>query len=160
MQRRLAAVAVALVVSACAAPPTATEAQGHAGHESPDTAAPETPHPSVPDGADGSIDLVTEFAFGGSGVSPAEALDAQSSQPVLVTGLLLRDAEGGIWFCSELDPSADPPSCGTPRLWVIEFPAEEAVFDPANAGSTGMRTEEGVTWVRDQQLFGVVYPAP
>ena len=155
------------LLAACGSRGTATEpsptssALDHGGHDdSPASGVSGTPHPSVPEGADGSIDLVTDFAFGGSGVSPAEALAVASSQPVLITGVLLRDAQGGIWFCDELDPAADPPACGSPRLWVTAFPSEQAVFDPANAGTTGMRTEDGVTWVRNQQLFGVVHPAP
>ena len=97
--------------------------------------------------------------LGGTGVRTAEALEAASSQPVLVTGILLRDADGGTWFCDALDDS-DPPTCASPRLWVTNFPADEAVFAPENAESTGAQAAGDVTWVPEQQLYGVVHPAP
>lgn len=78
---------------------------------------------------------------------------------MLVTGILLRDVDGGIWFCDALDDS-DPPTCASPRLWVTNFPADEAVFAPENAENTGAQTHGGVTWVPNQQLYGVVHPAP
>jgi hypothetical protein len=96
---------------------------------------------------------------GGTGVRTDEALAVASSQPVLVTGILLRDVDGGIWFCDALDDS-DPPTCASPRLWVTNFPADEAVFAPENAENTGAQTHGGVTWVPNQQLYGVVHPAP
>ena len=162
MRSAFPALVLAALLGACAgsaATPRTPTDEGHGAHADASGAAA-TPHPSVPAGANGSIDLVTEFAFGGGGVRTAQALAALSSQPVLLTGVLVRDADGGIWFCDELDPAATPPTCVSPRLWVLDFPADGAVFDPANASSTGMRTEGDVTWVPNQQLFGVVHPAP
>ncbi len=163
MRPALPALVLAALLGACAGSPPATPtAPADGGHEAHGDAsgAPATPHPSVPAGADGSIDLVADFAIGGSGVRTAQALAALSSQPVLLTGVVLRDADGGIWFCDELDPAATPPTCGSPRLWVLDFPTDGSVFDPANASSTGVRTQGDVTWVSNQQLFGVVHPAP
>ena len=159
---RAALVATALL-AACAATqaPAATPTptgDPHAGHDPAGSGGLATPHPSAPAGADGTIDLEAEFVFGGSGVSVAQALETASSQPVLVTGWLVRDAEGGIWFCDALD-GADPPDCGHPRLSVASFPSDGAVFAPENAETTGSTTSGGVTWVPDQQLFGVVHPA-
>ena len=39
------------------------------------------------------------------------------------------------------------------------FPADESVFEPENARGTGSQTEGGVTWIPNQQLYGVVHPA-
>ena len=37
---------------------------------------------------------------------------------------------------------------------------DESVFEPENARGTGSQTEGGVTWITNQQLYGVVHPAP
>ena len=153
-----AALAAALQLAACSTAPAPT-VDPHAGHPAGVSGAPGTPHPSALEGADGSIDLESDFAVGGSGVSTAEGLEVASSQPVLLTGVLMRDADGGIWFCDAIE-EGDPPSCGRPRLWVRNFPADQAVFAPENAESTGAQTAGGVTWVPKQQLYGVVHPAP
>ena len=92
--------------------------------------------------------------------SVAEALEAASSQPILVNGVLLRDAEGGIWFCERLDDADGPPACGHPTLWVTNFPPDGTIFEPENARGAGSQTDGGVTWIPNQQLFGVVHPAP
>jgi hypothetical protein len=154
---RAAVLATALLLAACSAPPAPT-ADPHGGHVAA-SGAPGTRHPSAPEGADGSIELESDFVLGGGGMPAADALEAASSQPMLVNGILLRDADGGIWFCDALD-DGDPPTCASPRLWVTNFPADEAVFAPENAMSTGARTAAGVTWVPGQHLFGVVHPAP
>jgi hypothetical protein len=170
MSRTAAAVVVAVVAAACSAsPPPSAEShavhtpgtspsadESHAGHESGPSG---TPHPSAPAGADGTIVLADELAMGGSGISVAEALDLASSQPVLVNGILLRDPEGAIWFCTALG-DGESPACGHPTLSVTNFPHDESVFEPENARGTGSQTEAGVTWIPNQQLYGVVHPAP
>ena len=154
-----APLAIALVLAACGTAAPSPPGDPHAGHSPGASGAAGTPHPSVPEGADGSIELESEFVMGGTGVRAAEALEVASSQPVLVTGFLLRDVDGGIWFCDALD-DGDPPTCASPRLWVRNFPADEAVFAPENADSTRRQTSAGVTWVPEQQLYGIVHPAP
>ena len=139
--------------------PSASAGEPHTGHAADGSGASGTPHPSAPEGADGTIVLPDEIAMGGAGVSVAEGLDVASSQPVLVNGILLRDTDGGIWFCEALGDD-EPPACGHPTLWVTNFPADESVFDPENARGTGSQTEGGVTWIPNQQLYGVVHPAP
>jgi hypothetical protein len=175
MPRTAAAAVLAVAAAACSTSPppsaephadhatgvsaSASAGEPHAGHPAGDSGASGTPHPSAPEGADGTIVLPDELAMGGAGVSVAEALDVASSQPVLVNGILLRDSDGGIWFCGALGDD-DPPACGRPTLWVTNFPADESVFDPEHARDTGSQTEGGVTWIPNQQLYGVVHPAP
>jgi hypothetical protein len=154
-----ASLAVALLLAACSTAAPSPTGDPHAGHSSDASGAVGTPHPSVPEGADGSIELENDFATGGTGASVAQALEVTSSQPMLLTGILVRDAAGGIWFCDAID-EGDAPGCGRPRLWVTGFPADQAVFAPENAGNTGAQTAGGVTWIPGQQLFGVVHPAP
>ena len=157
--RASAPLAIALVLAACGTAAPSPTGNPHAGHSPDASGAAGTPHPSVPEGADGSIELESEFILGGRGVRTADALEAASSQPVLVSGILLRDADGGIWFCDALD-DRDPPTCASPRLWVRNLPADESVFAPENAESTGAQTSAGTTWVPEQHLYGVVHPAP
>ena len=173
MPRTAAAVVVAVIAAACSTspPPSAESHAGHTAAGSPAASAGEphaghsargasgTPHPSAPEGADGTIVLANELAMGGTGMSVAEALDLADSQPVLVNGVLLRDAEGAIWFCTVLG-EGEPPACGHPTLSVENFPPDESVFEPENARGTGSQTEGGVTWIPNQQLYGVVHPAP
>ena len=104
---RAAALATVILLAACSTPQAPT-VDPHGGHVAGSGAAG-TPHPSVPEGADGSIELEGEFILGGSGVGTAEALEVASSQPVLVTGILLRDVDGGIWFC-DAPTTSDPPT--------------------------------------------------
>ena len=139
--------------------PSASTGKPHTGHTASGDGASGTPHPSAPEGADGTIVLPSELAVGGSGVSVAEALDVASGQPVLVNGVVLRDANGGIWFCDQLG-EGEAPACGRPRLAVTNFPVDDSVFEPENARGTGSQTEGGVTWIPNQQLYGVVHPAP
>jgi hypothetical protein len=92
-------------------------------------------------------------------VSVARALGTASSQPILVSGILLRDAEGGLWFCDDL-ATASPPECGRPRIWLTNAPDDMPVFDAENKADTGAQTADGVTWIPDQFVFGIVHPAP
>jgi hypothetical protein len=114
-------------------------------------------HPSTPPGADGSIELVSDFVAGGSGVSIAEAIEVAGSHPVLVNGLLLRDADGAIWFCTRR-ADASPPDCAAPKLIVLDFPTEPDLFDPAVAEAVGATTRDGITWLEGHQLYGIVHP--
>ena len=148
--------ATAILLAACSTPPAPT-VDPHGGHVAGSGAAG-TPHPSAPDGADGSIELESDFVLGGSGVGTAEALEVASSQPVLVTGILLRDVDGGIWFCdahrrqrsSEL---REPTPVGD------ELPGRRGGVRAGERREHG-QTAGGVTWVPEQQLYGVVHPAP
>ena len=123
------------------------------GHESAEV------HPSTPPGADGSIELVSEFVGGGDGISVGEAIDVASSHPVLVDGIVLRDTEGTIWYCDRLVDDS-PPRCSDPQLLVLNFPTDPDLFDPAVAETVGATTRDGITWFEGHQLFGIVHPAP
>ena len=176
MPRTAAALLFAAIAAGCSAspPPSADSRAGHTpgsspsastgdehagGHAAGDSGASGTPHPSAPEGADGTIVLANELAMGGSGVSVIEALDIASSQPVLVNGILLSDSKGAVWFCAALG-DGEPPACAHPTLSVANFPAEGSVFEAENARGTGSQTDGGVTWIPNQQLYGVVHPAP
>ena len=114
-------------------------------------------HPSVPPGADGSIELVSDFVAGGDGITVGEAIDVASSHPVLVDGIVLRDADGTIWYCDRLVDDS-PPRCSDPQLLVLNFPTDPDLFDPAMAETVGATMRDGITWFEGHQLYGIVHP--
>jgi len=116
-------------------------------------------HPSVPPGAGGSIELVSDFVGGGDGISVGEALDVASSHPVLVDGIVLRDEDGTIWYCDRLVDDS-PPRCSDPQLLVLNFPTDPDLFDPAMAETVGATMRDGITWFEGHQLYGIVHPPP
>jgi len=151
------AVVAATLMAACGVTVSETfgEVGEHLGHET--GAAQSSGHPSTPPGAEGSIELISDFVAGGSGVSIDEAIEVASTQPVLVNGIVLRDADGTIWFCTRL-AAGSPPDCATPKLLVLNFPTEPDLFDPAVAETVGATTRDGITWLEGHQLFGIVHP--
>ena len=156
---RFAAVLLLVVLAACGGTVSETFAgvgDEHVGHES-GAPLPSGGHPSTPPGADGSIELVNEFTAGGSGVSIQQAIAVSGMRPVLVNGVLLRDAGGTIWFCPGLTDTS-PPDCAAPKLLVLDFPTEPDLFDPAVAETVGATTRDGITWLEGHQLFGIVHP--
>ena len=99
----------------------------------------------------------TRTVAGGSGVSIAAANEVAGTQPVLVNGLLLRDADGATWFCTRL-ADASPPDCAAPKLLVLDLPTEPDLFDPDVAEAVGATTRDGVTWLEGHQLDGIIHP--
>ena len=175
MPRTAAALVVAIIAAGCSTSPppsaephaghttgvspSASAGEPHAGHSAGDSGASGTPHPSAPEGADGTIVLPDEIAMGGAGVSVAEALEAASSQPVLVNGILLRDAEGGIWFCERLD-DARASGLRSPGSVGDELPARRVGLRARKRPWRGFADRGRRHLDPNQQLFGVVHPAP
>jgi hypothetical protein len=109
--------------------------------------------------AAGTITLPDEgAAVDGPGVSITDALETAGTEPLLVNGILLQDADGGLWFCESLS-DASPPACEGTYLQVENFPEDAPELDPANADVTGLQEEDGVVWLEDHQLYGVVEPS-
>lgn len=147
-----------ILTAACGVTVSGTFAEAgdeHLVHES--GAVHATEHPSTPPGADGSIEIIGNAAAGGSGVSIQEAIEAARSVPVLVNGLILRDAEGTLWLCERI-ADISPPDCASPKLVILNFPTEPDPFDPAVAETVGATTRDGITWLEGHQIFGVVHP--
>lgn len=160
MRRRAAAAVLMIPLLAACSPVIVSETFGEVGGSHGAGHAPSAgPHPSTPPGAGGSIELVSEFVTAGDGISVGDALNVASSHPVLVDGIVLRDADGAVWSCDRLVDTS-PPRCSDPRLIVLNFPTEPDVFDPAVAESVGATTRDGMTWLERHQLYGIVHPAP
>ena len=129
---------------------------------SPSEGAPSAaPSASEAAAAAGTITLPDEgAAVDGPGISISEALDRASAEPDLVNGILLQDTEGTIWLCESIT-DASPRACTGTYLRVENYPEDAAAetFDPENADVTGSQEEDGVVWLEDQQLYGVVEPS-
>jgi len=160
--RSVAAVLLLPLLAGCS-PVVVSETFGDVGDEhevhGSGAAEPAGSHPAVPEDGDGSIELEPDFATAGGGISIADALEVASGYPVLLDGILLRDEDGANWFCERI-VEAMPPECSAPKLFVLNFPAEPDLFDPAVAQTVGATTRDGITWLDGHQLFGIVHPAP
>jgi hypothetical protein len=151
MHRRWVLVAV-LALAACQ--PSASESAA------PSDGAPSTaPSASEAAAAAGTITLPDDgAAVDGPGISITEALETAGPEPLLVNGTLLQDADGNLWFCESLS-DASPPACEGTYLQVENFPEDAPELDPENADVTGAQEEDGVIWLEDHQLYGVVEPS-
>ncbi len=152
MHRRWALIVV-LALAACQ--PSASESQSPSdGAPSASTAASSSAEVET-----GTITLPDEgAAVDGPGLSIPEALEAATEEPQLVNGILLQDAAGMIWLCESVFDGS-PRACADSQLQVENWPDDTATFDPENAGTTGLQEEDGVVWIEDYQLYGVVSPS-
>jgi hypothetical protein len=151
MHRRPVLLLVLVALAACS--PAASESLSPS-EEAP-SGAPTASEAAI---ATGTITLPDEGgAVDGPGVSITEALQSASTEPLLVNGILLKDTEGTIWLCESLS-DASPRQCTSAQLLVENFPEDAADFDPESADVTGLQEEDGVAWLEDAQLYGVVEP--
>jgi hypothetical protein len=151
MHRRWVLVAV-LALAACQ--PSASDTASPSDGE-PSTA----PSASEAAAAAGTITLPDDgAAVDGPGISITEALETAGPEPLLVNGILLQDADGNLWFCESLS-DASPPACDGTYLQVENYPEDAPDLDPENADVTGLQEEDGVIWLEDHQLYGVVEPS-
>ena len=70
-----------------------------------------------------------------------------------MNGILLREVDGAVWLCEVLLTSS-PPQCAEPRL-LVESQAQE---DQTFVNDEGLHEADGVRWLENVQLFGVVRP--
>lgn len=157
--RYLSLVAVALVLAACASTAVATPTP------SPVPTAVSTPTPAAPDEADAATITLGDFGIAdGPGESIASAIANAGAEPRLVNGTMLKEADGTVWLCESLSESS-PPDCEEPRLLVTNNPEDHvvvggedyySVFARDQPGIVDLQEEDGVRWVEDQQLFGIV----
>lgn len=105
-----------------------------------------------------AVATITLGNFGqadGPGISVGDAIAKSGVEPLLVNGILLKEADGMIWLCTALMTSA-PPRCAEPRLLVENWqqPPDDVTF----VSSDGLHESAGVRWLEHMQLFGVVRP--
>ncbi|MGH2402441.1 MAG: hypothetical protein ACRDE6_06985 [Candidatus Limnocylindria bacterium] len=147
--RRLVPLLVTLALTACGGTVVSTTF-GEVGEE--------IPVGSAPAAADGTLVIIDGAAVDGPGLPITDAIaNAGRGEPQLVSGVLLMDTDGVIWLCEALEPSS-PPSCGSPRLQVENYPEGTADWDLGSADITGLQEEDGVMWFENSKLFGEVQP--
>jgi hypothetical protein len=159
--RRIALLALlatmALALAACGT--TVSESFGEVGDslDSPSAHA-SAASPSAAAEEDGTLTIVDLGGpIDGPAVSLSDALANTSGNPMIVGGILLMDLDGVIWLCEELADTS-PPSCGEPRLRVLNYPEGGAEWDPELGQAVGLQEEDGVFWLPDTRNYGVIEP--
>ena len=114
----------------------------------------QTPLAPSPDGqAMATLTLINGVEADGPGTSVSDSLTYVGVEPQLVNGILLMEADGAVWLCEVLLESS-PPQCGEPRLRVENRLPEDQAF----VNGEGLHEADGVRWVEQVRLFGVVHP--
>lgn len=163
--RILLAVAILVVVAACsatAAPesddPTPTAPAEPSATPSAPPSAQESPSPD-PEASPEPIGVLTVqdgAAVDGPGVSLAEALVGDLSQPFLVRGTLVRTEDGQVFFTDSVT-DASVPTFGDIRLTVDNYPTDGPTWDMADADIKGLKESNGVRYFEDTKLYAVVF---
>ncbi len=109
----------------------------------------QTPGPSG--GATATITVEAGVEADGPGASVSEALANADVGSQLVNGIMLKEVGGSVWLCEAL--SSSPPKCAEPRLLVKNLAQGDQTFV-----GEGVREVDGVRWVENAQLFGIVRP--
>jgi hypothetical protein len=108
--------------------------------------APPTDHnPNGPADADGILTIARGTADG-PGISIEEAVGNGGTEPLLVNGALVVDAEGRVLLCEALAESF-PPQCGGLRLDVRGLDL---------ASLPDLQEANGVRWAERVQILGAV----
>jgi hypothetical protein len=103
--------------------------------------------------ATATLTLINGVEADGPGTSVSDALAHVGVEPQLVNGIVLREADGAVWLCEVLLKSS-PPQCAEPRLRVGNWLPEDRTF----ANGKGVHEVDGVRWVEQAQLFGMIRP--
>jgi hypothetical protein len=145
---------LAAAIAACGAGPPSAVPSVVAG--APPTAVP-GPTPTAVPGPSGRATATLTVEPGveadGPGASISDAMANAGVGPQLVNGILLREVDGSVWLC-EILLTSSPPQCAEPRLLVENRPQEDQAF----INGDGLHEADGVRWVENVQLFGIVRP--
>ena len=115
------------------------------------TGAPPTTMPDPTGGATGTITVEAGVDADGPGGSISHALANAGIGAQLVNGILLREVDGTVWLCEDLLTSS-PPQCAEPRLLVENRAQEDQTF----VNDAGLHEADGVRWIENMQVFGIV----
>ena len=161
----LALVAIAIILAACsqaAADPTPSVEPSSPPSVAPSQAPAETPEPSeAPESPEaspepiGALTVQEGAVVDGPGVPLAEAIDGDLSNPVLVVGTMVLDANGELFFTDSVTDAAVP-SFGDLRLTVENYPTDGPTWDLASAEITGLQEANGVRFYEDAKFYAVI----
>lgn len=155
----LALTALAVVLAACAtvAPgnspsdaPTSSPPPSVAPSDAPSEAPEETPaaEPEVI----GTVTILPA-AVDGPGLSLADALTSDLSEPIFIRGFVFKDTDGQVYFADEMtDESA--PTFSSPRVLVLNHPTDGPTWDIGDAAITGLQEANGVLFYEDAAIYG------
>jgi hypothetical protein len=157
----LALTAVALILAACSQ--TAVNSTPSVEPSSPPSVAPseapaETPEPSQAPASPEPIGVLTvqEGAVAdGPGTPLADAIEGDLSEPVLVVGTMVLDADGQLFFTDSVT-DATAPSFGDLRLTVENYPTDGPTWDVADAEITGLQEANGVRFYEDAKFYAAI----
>ncbi|MDQ2674656.1 MAG: hypothetical protein M3Y40_08360 [Chloroflexota bacterium] len=157
----LAITALAIILAACSQ--TAGDPTPSVQPSTPPSQAPaETPEPTeAPESPDASpepigVMTVQEGAVvDGPGVPLAEAVDGDLSEPILVVGTMVLDADGELFFADAVT-DASAPTFGDLRLRVENYPTDGPTWDMASADITGLQEANGVRFYEDAKFYAVI----
>ena len=165
----LAVMAMAILLAACATAGTgdptpslepSTPASPSAPPSLPPSEAPaETPAPTESPEADpepiGTLTPQDGAAVDGPGIPLADALEGDLSQPILVIGTMVLDADGQLFFTDSVT-DASVPTFGDVRLRVDNYPTDGPTWDMADADITGLQEVNGVRFFEDAKFYAVI----
>lgn len=159
-------IAVALAACTGVAPgttnPTPTPTEEPAPTEEPTPTPTEEPIPTEP----ATLTLGDFGVADGPGESVSHAIANAGDEPRLVNGILLKGIDGDVWLCEALADTSTP-ECAEPRLFIPNYPEDLVIVDGEEYYSvfardqpveTNLQERDGVRWVEDSQIFGVVRP--
>jgi hypothetical protein len=154
----LALTAIAIILAACAQ--TAVDPTPSVEPSTPPSQAPaETPAQSeAPDASPEPIGVVTiqEGAVAdGPGVPLADAIEGDLSEPLLVVGTMVRDADGQLFFTDSVTDAAEP-TFGDLRLRVDNYPTDGPTWDLADAEITGLQEANGIRFYEDSRFYALI----
>ena len=158
----LALTAIAIILAACAQ--TANDPTPSLGPSSPPSVAPseapaETPEPSETSDASpepiGVLTVQEGAVADGPGTPLADALDGDLTEPILVIGTMVRDADGQLFFTDSVT-DASAPTFGDVRLRVDNDPTDGPTWDMADAEITGLQEANGVRFYPDAKFYALI----
>lgn len=122
----------------------------------------QTPAPSVapesPDASPEPIGVLTVqdgAVADGPGIPLAEALDGNLSEPILVRGTMVLDADGQLFFADSVTDAAVP-TFGYIRLSVENYPTAGPTWDLGDADITGLQEANGVRFFPDAKFYALI----
>ena len=157
----LALSAIAIVLAACGATGVSDPLSSGDPSSSPTPSLAPSPTgtpEATPDASPapvGTLTVADGAVADGPGVSLADAMDGDLSQPVLVRGTLFMDEDGEIYFAESLD-DASVPTFGELRLAVDNYPTGGPTWDIADADITGLQEVNGILFFEDTKLYGTI----